>query len=53
MQSKDGLTLIKKEPNIFLCFNPVSIGSGFWIMKMIFYILPQLRSNYLRQLNYV
>ena len=50
MESTDGVMMIKKVPNILLRFNSMSIDSAFWIMKMIFHILPQLRSNYLCQL---
>ena len=51
MQSKDGLIVIREVLNIFLGCKAISIDSGFWIMKMIFHILPQLRSHYLCQLS--
>ena len=48
--TKDGL-VIREVLNIFLGCKSISIDSGFWIMKMIFHILPQLRSHYLCQLS--
>ena len=51
MQSKDGLIVIRRSPNTFLCSKSKSIDSALWIMKMIFQILPQFRSHCLCQLS--
>ena len=50
MQSKNELIVTRQAPNNFLCSKSISMDSGFWIVKMILYILPQLGSQYLCQL---